>query len=471
MMGTIALPYLWVFLRPGFPRGMVNSPTAYSSDLVNFVVPTATNQIGATAPLERIARRFPGNHLEAGACFGIPLLIVAAHFAFSRWREPFTRTLVSFLAAACVLTLGPRLHIAGVTLFGMPWKVAMMLPLIRDALPARFAMYAFVVLAIILAVWLSDDAIPAPARIAAVIAIVIFSLPNLSAGFWIRPANTPAFFISGEYRKRLRRDENVLVLPYGIAGNSMLWQAQTAMYFRMAGGWTSITPREFESWPIVDALLTGTRIPDAVAQMGAFLAAHRVTAVIVAGDAPSVWAPTLAALDPAPLRTGGVWLYRQSPAALARYQDLDAIELQRRNNQERFAALLAAAQGWLDRGGNPAALTPMRAQDASLLPPRWVTEPDVRTRNGLYLGSWPGGKIAVGVVGSYDALTPLIERYRNYASEILFPFPKRFSDPPRGDTFMRQLVMVFDRASLARAAMATRPVEPASASTGAAVAE
>jgi hypothetical protein len=462
MMGAVVLPYVWFFLQPGFPRGMVNSSTAYSSDLVNFIVPTSVNEIGAAGPLEWIARRFPSNPFEAGSYFGIPLLIVAASFALSRWREPLARVLTLFLAIACVLTLGPRLHIAGVTLFGMPWKLATMLPLLRDALPARFAMYAFAALAIILAIWLSDETIAPALRIAAAIAIVIFSLPNLSAAFWIRPAGTPAFFTTSQYRKYLRPDENVLVLPYGITGNSMLWQAETDMYFRMPGGWTSVTPREFEGWPIIDALLTGTRIPDAVAQMSAFMAAHRISAVIAAGGALRVWAPILAALDPSPLRTGGVWLYRPSPTVLARYRDLDAVELQRRNNQERFAALLAAARGWLDRGGNLAALTPMRVQDIGLLPPQWVAEPAVRTRNGLYLGPWPGGKIAVGVVGSYDALRPLIARYRNYASEIFFPFPRQLSDPPHGDTFMRQLVMVFDRESLARVAAMPRLIESAS---------
>lgn len=469
IMAGLAAPYLWFFLRPGFPRGAINSPTAYSSDLVNFIVPTAINEIGAVTMLERIARHYPSNHFEAGACFGIPLLIVAASFASSRRCQPLARILTTFLAVVFVLTLGPRLHIGGDTLFGMPWKLATMLPLLRDALPARFAMYAFAALAIILAVWLSDDAIAPAVRVAATAAIVIFSLPNLSAEFWVRPIHTPTFFVGGQYRKYLRPDENVLVLPYGITGYSMLWQAETAMYFRMPGGWTSVTPRDFEQWPIVDAMLTDTRIPDAAAQMGAFIAAHRVSAVIVDDAAMPLWAPALAALDPSPLHTGGVWLYRPSPGVLARYQDLDPLELQRRSNRERFAALLTAAHDWLARGRNPSALSPMRAQAAGLLPPRWVIEPTVRTRSGLYLGGWPGGKIAVGVVGSYDALTPLIARYRKYADEILFPYPRKLSDPPHGDTFMRQLVIVFDRASLSPAAATPRRVEAASDSTNSGV--
>jgi hypothetical protein len=223
-----------------------------------------------------------------------------------------------------------------------------------------------------------------------------------------------------------------------------------------------MTPRDFERWPIVDAMLTGTRIPDAGAQMGAFIAAHHVSAVIATDAAMPIWGPMLAVLDSSPLRVGGVWLYRPSALASARYRSLDALELQRRNCQKRFAALLAAAQEWLARGEDPSALTPMRAQALGLLPPLWVDQPGVRTRGGLYLGPWSGGKIAAGVVGSYEALTPLIAHYRNYASEIYFPYPKPLSDPPDGDTFMRLLVMVFDRQSLARAATTTHRVETAS---------
>jgi len=82
----------------------------------------------------------------------------------------------------------------------------------------------------------------------------------------------------------------------------------------------------------------------------------------------------------------------------------------------------------------------------------------VRTNNGLYLGPWNGNEIALGVVGTYWGLQPLIGKYHAAAAQIFFPFPKRLIEPPEGDTFMRLLVMVFDHAGLIQAVHATESV-------------
>jgi hypothetical protein len=60
--------------------------------------------------------------------------------------------------------------------------------------------------------------------------------------------------------------------------------------------------------------------------------------------------------------------------------------------------------------------------------------------------------IGVGVVGSYDALTPLIAKYRSDAVQIYFPYPRVLAGNPKGNTFMRMLVIVFNREGLARVA-------------------
>ena len=126
--------------------------------------------------------------------------------------------------------------------------------------------------------------------------------------------------------------------------------------------------------------------------------------------------------------------------------------MERRSNLARFSALLSAARDYIAQNRDLARLTPMRAQQLGLLPTHWVTDPDVRTNNGLYLGPWGINEVAVGVVGSYQGLRPVIGRYHAAAAQVFFPFPKRLIEPPRGDTFMRLLVMVFDRNGLTQAA-------------------
>ena len=78
----------------------------------------------------------------------------------------------------------------------------------------------------------------------------------------------------------------------------------------------------------------------------------------------------------------------------------------------------------------------------------------------MLLGPREGGLIGVGVVGSYEALTPIIAKYRGEAVQIYFPYPRALTGNPKGNTFMRMLVMVFNREGLAHAA--PRDYEPSS---------
>ena len=454
----VVLPYLYYFFGTGYPHSLVNSPNAYSADLLNLFLPTPVNELGVLGFVEKAARRLAGNSLETGAYLGLPLLAITFWFARERWQEPTTRLLVTFLAIVGVLMFGPRLHMDGKELFGMPWKLAQYLPLLRHALPARFSLYAFLGLAIIVSTWLSAPR-PAGVKIAAISLLAISLCPNLNSSFWSRKNDTPEFFTRGDYRQYLKPGENVIVLPYGISGTSMLWQAVAGFYFRMAGGWTSITPLEFQCWPIVSAMLTQTYIPDATSQLRAFMAAHDVRAILVNDRDSQLWAPMLSPFDSSPVRSGGVVMYRASPDEVAAYRALSAREMERRSNLARFSALLFAARDYLAHNGDLAQLTPMRAQQMGLLPPHWVTDPDVRTNNGLYLGPWDDNQVALGMVGSYEGLQPVIGKYRAAAAQIFYPFPKKLSEPPQGDTFMRLLVMVFDRNSLIQAARVAKSTQ------------
>lgn len=449
VVGMVVLsPYLYYLLLPGAPHGAINSPGGYSADLANLLVPTRTAQAGMLPAFQALARRFPGNLGERDAYVGLPLLLVILHFGWTRWREPAARLLLVLFATILICALGPRLRIAGWTGCGMPWKIIMHVPLIKSALPGRFMGYAFLVAAIIGALWLADSALSWHLRLAAGTLLVVASLPNLDARTWAAPTNVPAFFAAGSFRQHLNPGETVVVLPYGIDGDSMLWQAVAGMSFRMAGGYTGITPREFERWPVVRAFMTGTYIPDLAAQLLAMMAAHGADAVIVDATNREVWAPALAPVDAAPVNADGVWVYRVNPAILSRYRGNSALAWERRDAESRFAAQLAAARAYLSAGHELAALSPLRAQQLGFLPSHWVKDRDVRTDNGLYLGPWPDGNIAIGVVGSYAALQPLIAKYRAHATKIFFPYPKELAGEPTGDTFLRLLVMVFDRTTL-----------------------
>jgi hypothetical protein len=454
---ALTSPYLYYLLARGVPHGAINSPAAYSTDLLNFILPTRTVSLGAVSPLRAITDRFPGNLGEAGGYLGLPLLAIIVLHARKHWSDPAIRTVAATLAVICLFALGPRIHIAGWIGFGMPSKALTYLPLIKSALPARFMSYASLAAALVTARWLADEAAGPRLHAILALALIALSIPNLNPGFFSAPVATPAFLTTGAYRIFLRPGETVIALPYGITGETMLWQAEAAMYFRMASGYTGITPREFESWPIAGAFSTQTLIPDAPAQLRAFMAAHEADTVIVDDRHLALWRPLLSTIDQSPVRVGGVSIYRATSADLAAYRGATALAMEQRVAAARFAALIAAAQKYLAQGCDPAALTPMRAQQLGLLPPNSVRDPDVRTNNGLYLGPWKDAQrkdemIAAGIVGSYDAIAPIVAKYRSNATRVLFPYPKELTGFPRGDNFMRLLVIVFDRAALSRAA-------------------
>ncbi len=448
-----AAPYLYHLFAFGFPHGSLASPKEFSCDLVNFLIPTPTNLLGANPLLERVSSHFPFLP-ESDAYVALPLAAIAFSYLRPRWNTGIGRMLAILLGVLLVCSLGPRLHVAGHMLLAMPWGLFHHFPLLRDALPDRFMLFVFLTLAVTAALWMSDDRRSPAIRFATAAAVVVFMLPNPSAGFWTRPVDTPAFFSTGLYRKYLAKDETVVILPYGNLGNSMLWQAQTGMYFRMAEGHTAPTViDDFQKWPIVDMLASQTAIPDPGPQLKAFLAAHNVSAVIVADTRNRAqWEPLLSTLGTKPVEVGGVLLYRIPPAELAPYRNTHALDWQIAFNRARFEQLLIAAERYVSSGRNLSGLTPFRAEKLGLLPANWTLGKGVYDSNGLWLGPWRDDEVSVGIVASYDAVTQIIKAYGPFALGVYFPYPRRLNGRPGGGIFMRKLVMVFDRQALARAA-------------------
>jgi hypothetical protein len=68
------------------------------------------------------------------------------------------------------------------------------------------------------------------------------------------------------------------------------------------------------------------------------------------------------------------------------------------------------------------------------------------------MGPWKDGGVAIGITGSYEALTPVIEEYRGDTSRIFFPFPTELRDRANVPEGTHVIMMMFDRAGLARAA-------------------
>ncbi len=460
----IASPFLYYMFAYGQPTGAIWSAKLYSADLLNFVIPTKVNVLGALPSLRTLAATFPGNIYERDAYVGPVLIVLAMLYARRYWREPLGKTLIDSLVIICVLAIGPVLHLGGRQLIGMPGYLLTVIPMINKALPPRFMMFTFLILAIITAQWLAMSRVSLPKKCIVATLVVLFSLPNLHARFWNTKSDTPEFFTSGLYRKYLSRGETVLVTPYWQHGNSMLWQAQTGFYFRMAGGWTGPIPAAYMEWPVVGALVKWNYLPDPQMQLMSFLANHQVRAIVSADSDPAhlLWPQWLPAGAAQPLKIGGVTLYRIRPEALARYRSITATEAERKADWELFNGVLAAVSRYEDERGDPAQLSPLELQKLGLLPPEWTVgatdHDELDARREEYRGVWIGnlGKdlLGIGIGGTYEGLKPIIDRYRREAAQIYFPAPRKFSEDERNHG-SGTLIIFFKSSGLRRATEAS----------------
>ena len=280
-------------------------------DALGFFVPPNLIRLGHTyfAALSR-ASNISGSDAEAVTYVGLPLILIVARYTVTRWRLAATRILTAMLALVVVLLLGSHLHVAGYATIPLPWKLLDQW-LLRDVIPLRLAVYMFLIVAVIAAMWLAQPRSGGwgVAKWALAAASIAFLVPNTAGGLWFGKAPNPAFFATGRYRSFLTRDEIVLALPFGQLGNSMLWQAQTGMWFRLAGGYLSpVYPSDYESDPLWPALFSHAR-PNPQA-LRAFLVRRHVGAVIVDPSSPERWPKALAALGLKRISVGGVWFYR-----------------------------------------------------------------------------------------------------------------------------------------------------------------
>lgn len=469
-MALLVSPYLY-YLFADFRTASIYSPSWHSTDLLNFVVPSATVWLGDAVSLFRnVCASFTSNISEQGAYVGAPLLAIALWFAVARRRGLDGRLLAAMLVVTAVMSMGPRFHVAGRSSFKLPWSLFHRTPLLDQALPIRTAMYSFLLLAVIAAIWMSTVRMPRWIRAGAALLVIVSLLPNPSALFWVpnTAAAPPGFFTRAIYRRYLAPGEVVATLPYAWDGADicMLWQALSGMYFRLAGGYPPLSPADYTHWPIIRSANERAWIADPVDQWKAFAADHGVTAVIrldmmPPADLPSV-AAIVAALGPPAVRAGGIALYRVRPETLAPYRGVTWARMEELEDEQRLSALLLAAHQYLASGADPAALSPERAAKMGLLPQKWLLKIPYTIDYWIELRTEPGGLVSIGIMGTYAALRPLMDRYGADAREVYFPspFPLGRISPPTGSVYYHKLVITFDRNGLDRAAALALKEQP-----------
>jgi hypothetical protein len=204
--------------------------------------------------------------------------------------------------------LGQRLTVDGtIRKIGAPWSAVDHLPGLHLLVPQRFPLYAFLAGAVIVSLWLAREA--GRHRWALGLLVVVAILPHLGANWWKVQLNTPAFFTSGAYKRYLGPDDHVLTTPF--IGDNMRWQAEEEFPFKLAGGGVGAFPESYTRYPAFGMLLSGQLTPNYARDLRDFIAAKRVTAVVVDKRYLSPDRRRLfASLGVRPVDTGGVLVYR-----------------------------------------------------------------------------------------------------------------------------------------------------------------
>lgn len=287
----------------------------FVADATGFVIPTPITRFGR-AWFAHVAAAFSGNLAEDGVYVGLPLALIVGRYAIARWGAPATRVMIATLSVLVMLMLGAHLHIAGYSTIPLPWEALQHVPPLDQVAPVRLGVYMFLIVAVVLALWLSENR-PRRMRLVkwAVAALaVVLLVPNFGSGLWQTRENTVSFFATNQYRRFLAPGDTVLALPWSVYGSSMLWQAQADMSFRLAGGYIgALLPADYQREPLLGAFYN-PQVAPRPADLEGFLRRHDVEAVVVDGADRQQWPASLAAIGLHPTAVGGVLLYHVPPS-------------------------------------------------------------------------------------------------------------------------------------------------------------
>lgn len=298
---VIASPFVYYAVK-GFEHHSINPPRSFAADLLNFVLPTRLLLVDHQR-LWQIAEHFPGNDSERGAYIGLPVLVIVALFARSHWRLPYSRVLLLWLGVAMLVELGAELHVDGHSVVPLPVALVDHWPLLNNVLPVRISLFASLITAVIVALFVAAARSPWTRVVLPLLALASL-LPRPGSHSWITVTAQPRFITDGLYKTCLTRGETVVVLPFGSSGDSMLWQARSDYWFRLAGGFLRPdVPSAFTRFRVVHPELAPKTTARDVYQ---FARATGAGSVIVDERRGGPWR---AVLGGHPASVGGVLIY------------------------------------------------------------------------------------------------------------------------------------------------------------------
>jgi len=230
------------FTGPHHLGGTFQHPGGFSNDLLQFAVPTSIQQV-FPPPADRLVPHFTGNLSEQTGYLGLPLLLILAHTVWRFRAVRWVQVVALLLVVAAVLSMGPTLHVRGVsTHIPLPWVVFEHTPVLSNVIPSRVMLYGYLMAALLLALFVAHLRQMRGVRVAVgglvLVAAAVLLLPRLD--YPASAHDDPPFFLSGGDVSRIPEGAAVLVAPYVARGDDVdpeAWQVRSDMRFRMPEGY------------------------------------------------------------------------------------------------------------------------------------------------------------------------------------------------------------------------------------------
>ena len=256
LAGVVLVWPIWFLLRgPGSIRGPVQLVAqAYRSDLLALVLPPAGLAL-APRPLSHLTKGFSTLPGENVAYLGVPLLLGALAVVVWRRRERTVQVAGAMAVLTFLLGLGGALAVRGKPAIGpggaatggvwLPESLLGQLPMLKNLIPSRFALYTAIFVAIVAAIGaVRLRAALRPGRLRRVLpaALLVLCVAPLVP---VDPAHKPfhhldsipRYFSSPAFLAH-RSGSATVVFPYPADPQpvAILWQAQAGYRFAMPSG-------------------------------------------------------------------------------------------------------------------------------------------------------------------------------------------------------------------------------------------
>ncbi|MGD9108848.1 MAG: hypothetical protein PVI75_06770 [Gammaproteobacteria bacterium] len=286
----VASPFIYYFLFHSMAF-TIKSQIRYATNLLHFFIPTNATWIGGNF-FWKFTSKF-SDIQECGAYLGLPLIIIIILYIKEFWQTKTGKLLTISILITAFCSLGAILKIGPYFTFTLPWILITKLPIFSHVLSIRFILFSWLSIAMLIALWLQYAKSKKIIKYSLVICSIIFILPNPKPHNiqLVQKINFPPFIKNKFYQKIMQPHDIMLVLPISVladVNNTMLWQVETSMYFKLATGATGGIPYKFYSpdttllmKPFMCMLITGKTQPKLLKQFKFFVKKQHIAIIAI----------------------------------------------------------------------------------------------------------------------------------------------------------------------------------------------